>query len=500
MTARRTPDWPPPLRPYLIGLGLILTAAVIAYLAFAQGLPFSSGYRVEAVFKSSSGLRQGSPVRVAGKDVGKVVEVRRGPGDTAVVVMRIEEPGRPVHTDATARIRPRVFLEGGYMIELSPGSPSAPELDDDGTLPLAQTITPVQFTDLLSVFDRPSRESMESTLDTFSQALEKGGAKGLRALAPELRPLLRDTAWIADAATGRRGGDLARTVAATNRIAGALAADPTRLGAAVDHLATFAETLRSRDSQLTATVSELRSLMRSAPGALATLDGALPVVERAAGVVTPALGDAPASLREWSEVLRELGGLAAPERRPQTLRALSAAFVDLPDMVGSLAAVFPTARPLSDCLSSHVVPTFESVVPDGELSSGRPVWQDFAHALVGLASASQNFDGNGHSLRYQFATGDSSLSTAAIPGAGPLLANAPSTLQSRPLPRADRKPPPYNDNASCAAQPPVDLAAASGPGGLEPAGRAQRVEPRTRAQLERLLRPRNLDRILGALK
>ena len=158
--------------------------------------------------------------------------------------------------------------------------------------------------------------------------------------------------------------------------------------------------------------------------------------------------------------------------------------------------MFPPARALSDCLTSHVVPTFESVVPDGELSSGRPVWQDFAHAIVGLASASQNFDGNGHALRYQFGIGDQSFSTAVLPGLGPVLATAPASLQSRPLPRADREAPPYRTDMPCSAQPKVTLETPAGPAGLDPMPGVRAARPLTGAQRRRLLQPKRLERLL----
>jgi virulence factor Mce-like protein len=493
---RSTPQWPPPARPYVIAIGLILTVAAISYAAFKQSVPFVSGYRVEAVFESSNGLRKGSPVRIAGIDVGKVVAIGRGPGHTTLVTMKIDGDGRPVHTDATARVRPRVFLEGGYIVELSPGSPSAPELADDGMIPLSQTARPVQFHDLLTVFDRPARDSLRDTLDTTREALASGGAEGLRALAPELRPFLRDAARLAEAATGRSRGDLAGLVSSARRITAALDSGRALLGGLVDDLATTAEAITARDAELAAAIEQFNGLLREAPAATTALNRALPVAERAARQVTPALDIAPAALRETGTVMRELGRLVAPSQRDRTLAGLETAFVDLPGMVGRLAAVFPSARPLADCLSSHVVPVFESVAPDGDLSTGRPIWQDFAHALVGLSSASQNFDGNGHALRYQFGIGDQSVSTLSLPGFGELLATAPSTLQSRPLPRADGQPPPLNPGVPCAQQPPVELGTPSGSGGLSPARGARRGYAADLSGLKRMLRPGNLRRSL----
>jgi phospholipid/cholesterol/gamma-HCH transport system substrate-binding protein len=499
-TPRRTPAWPPPARPYVIAIGILAAIAVVSYGAFKQSIPFVSGYRVEATFETASGLRKGSPVRVAGIDVGKVIAIEAGPGHTSVVTMKIDADGRPVHVDATARIRPRVFLEGGYLVELEPGSPSAPVLRDDGSIPLSQTAAPVQFHDLLTVFDTSAREDVATTLDTFARGLDDGGAQGLRRVAPQLAPLLRDTAWIAEAAVGTGEDDLEVLIDSANRITTALDDDPGRLGSMVDHLATVAEAIRSRDGELAATLRQLDGVVAEIPGAARALDAALPAAERAAGQVTPALEVAPAALGEVLDVTRKLGRLVEPGRRERTLTGLTTAFVDLPGVVGRLAAVFPSARPLAGCLSSHVVPALSAVVPDGELTTGRPAWQDFAHALVGLSSVSQNFDGNGHSLRYQFGIGRESLSTETLPGFGELLATAPPTLRSRPLPRADRRPPPFRDDQPCVDQPAVDLAAQDGPAGLQAAPRGAKRTSVSIEALQPLLRPNRLRKLLEAAR
>ena len=279
-------------------------------------------------------------------------------------------------------------------------------------------------------------------------------------------------------------------VRSTNKLAVALDERPERLGSLVDNLAHTAAVVRSRDVELAASLDELSGVLRASPAALDALDAALPASSRRASRGR-ALPTAPRHLRATASVMRELRRLAAPGRRPRTLTALETSFRDLPTLVGRLAATFPETRPLSDCLTSHVLPLFNSKVPDGELSSNRPVWQDFVHSLVGLSSASQNFDGNGHNLRYQLGLGSQSLSV--LPGASGLVAAAPSNLRSRPLPRADRKPPPLNATQRCSSQPKPDLNTPSGAGGLAPGPSVRSTM--SSAERRKLLDPDNLRRI-----
>lgn len=488
-----------PLRPYLYAVGMILGVLIVAYFAFHPGVPFKSGYQVEAVFKSSNGLRKGSPVRIAGVDSGKVVKIDKGPGATTVVTMKIEDEARPLHSDATARIRPRVFLEGGFAIELSPGSPSGDDLGDNGRIPLGQTAIPVQFQQVLTAFDTPARESLRGILGTLAAALDDGGANGLKVLAPQLAPLARDLAWVAEASRGTEQHDVSELIASTNKVAIALDKNPETLGALVDNLALTAQAVASEDDSLAEAIETAGPTLRATPAAMRALEAALPAVERASRHVAPALPIAPGALRETTAVLRQLGALVTPAKRATTVSALETSFRDLPRLVGSLAATFPSAKPLSDCLASHIVPVFESEAPDGSLSTGRPVWQDFAHGLVGLSGVSQNFDGNGHHLRYQAAFGVDMLSLASAPVLGPLLALAPNTLRSRPLPLPNGQVPPVRTDKPCSEQPQTTLDTPSGSAGLQ-AVSAKRTTGRTLPPVKKLLAPDNVRRLLGGVR
>lgn len=454
-------------RPYVISGVMILGLTLITYFAFKPGNPFADKYRIDAVFKTSNGLRKGSPVRIAGMDVGKVVRLGRGPGHTTRVTMELREDGRPVHRDAVARIRPRLFLEGGFMVALSPGSPSAPELPEGGTIPLASTATPVQLNQVLGMFDAPARRSLTVTLDTFAKGLDKGGAEGLKQLAPQLAPVLRESAWVTQAAQGTQVHDLSRLVQATDRITTALDRNPDRLEDLVGHVADTARALHERDDELAASIRGTRRVLAAAPDALEGVEDVLPITERSVTRLRPALASAPRAFRRTTKVLQDLGGLVAPERRANTIAALETAFRDLPTAVVRLAELFPTVKPLTDCLSSHIVPVLESEVPDGELATGRPAWQDFVHGLTGLAGAAQNFDGNGYALRYQFGLDGSTISLANIPVVGQLVARGPSNLRSRPLPRDDRKPPTQHPNKVCSEQPVPSLETPSGSAGFQ---------------------------------
>lgn len=449
----------------LVAVAMLVGLVLAGYFAFHPRLPFSQRYEVKAIVATANQLRGGSPVRIAGVDVGKVTGVGRGPGNTATVTLAIDDRARPLHRDATLRIRPRLFLEGGFYVELSPGTPSSPELGSGDTLPLPQSTGPVQFHQLLSVFVQPVRRSLRGGLEAFAQGLSGGGAAGLRAVAPNLAPALRDVAIVADAAQGTQPHDVSRLIAGADRVTAALARDRGSLADLVTNLRITADALSADDRALGDTIAQADGLLRAAPAGLRALDGALPVVERVARAAGPAVAVAPRALRDTGRVLDELGGLVAPGARERTVSGLRTTFLDLPTLVVRMGSLFPTVKPLADCLRTHIIPIFNAQVPDGTLSTGRPVWQDFAHSLVGLSSASQDFDANGYAIRYEFGTGPSTFSTQALPGLGALTGNASGPLQSRPIRPADGKPPPIRRDADCTSQPLPTLDSPAGSGG-----------------------------------
>ena len=109
--------------PVLIGLIAGVAIVVLVFLGFTKDIPFTKPFEINATFESANSIRPGSPVRIAGVNVGKVQEIKpQENGTGAVVVMQIDDKGLPLHADATAKIRPRIFLEGNFFVEIGRAS------------------------------------------------------------------------------------------------------------------------------------------------------------------------------------------------------------------------------------------------------------------------------------------------------------------------------------------------------------------------------------------
>jgi phospholipid/cholesterol/gamma-HCH transport system substrate-binding protein len=158
--------------PFAVGLVALVIVLVAVYLGFTKDIPFTHGFRVNAVFQSANSLRVNSPVRIAGVAVGKVKAVKPKEGtNEALVTMEINKNGLPIHQDATAKIRPRIFLEGNFFIDLRPGTGASPELDDGDTIKVTRTSTPVQLDQVLTSLQSDTRQDLRDLLDGLAKGL-----------------------------------------------------------------------------------------------------------------------------------------------------------------------------------------------------------------------------------------------------------------------------------------------------------------------------------------
>src|SRR3954447_5122704 len=137
--------------PAQAGIIAIDVIAVVPFWGFTRCNPFKTPYELKATFHTANNIQPKSPVRIAGVNVGVVKEVKPlGDGKGATVTMKIKDKGLPIHTDAQMKIRPRIFLEGNFFVDIQPGSPSAPALKSGANVPVQQTSTPVQLGDVLT--------------------------------------------------------------------------------------------------------------------------------------------------------------------------------------------------------------------------------------------------------------------------------------------------------------------------------------------------------------
>ena len=434
-----------------IGLIALAVLTVVVYLGWTKEIPLRSHYEVKAAFETSNNLRTGSPVRIAGVEVGKVTGVERAGRDGAIVTMRIDDKGRPVHADATAKIRPRIFLEGNFFVDLTAGTPSAPELDDGATLPVQQTATPVQLDEVLTALQSDTREDLKVLLREYGKALEGAGARGFNRSLQYWEPAYRDTAIVSEAMLGETGHDLSGYVDHAGATAKALDRNRERLKSLVTDFHTTAAAFARQEGNLRAAVGELPNTLRASMPALDALNEAFPPLRSLASELRPGVQSSEETLDVSLPFVRELRGLVSePE-----LRGLAA---DLRPTVPDLAALIDRSIPLyrqvrraASCQNGVIHPWTMDTVPDKQFPAQGKVYEEAPKPLPGLAGESRSADANGSWFRV-LAAGGKNLVTLR-PG---VFATTPEPLIGANPPRPAKRPP-LDAQTPCETQEAPDL-------------------------------------------
>jgi virulence factor Mce-like protein len=456
---RRRRVW---ISPSAAGILAIVVIAAATYVAFGGRLPWQQDYEVRAVVRSANELQNRSPVRIAGVNVGKVKRVERGPGSTAIVTMAIDRSALPLHTDATLKIRPRLFLEGNFFVDLSPGTPSAAKLPEGGTIPLAQTSEPVQLDQVLTSLKSGTRTDLKLLLHGLGEGFRDG--RTLRRVIPLMEPAFLRTAIGAQALQGERPGDLSGFISSAEKTTAALASQRRQLPELVSALDRTLTTLAVRRRALGETVAGLDRLMTHAPAAFAALNGLFPTARAFVREARPAVRAAPATLRLGLPLLDQAARLLAPEELPALVAQLGPALHELRVLEPQLGTLLGGLRPITECVRRNALPTLKKTINDPPLTSGQPIYRELLDVAVGLASASQNFTGDGPAVRYHAGFGDQVVTTGKAPGLTEPLVGLTSEplLGSRPRYRG-QTPPPFRPGVPCGSQKLVDLDAETGP-------------------------------------
>jgi ABC-type transporter Mla subunit MlaD len=407
----------------MIAVIFILIFTIGPYLAFTGHVPFNSyGYELKATFSNGVNIATNSPVRIAGVDVGRVISTERD-GDATTVTFTVEGKGRPIHDDAFAAIRPRIFLEGNFFIDLSPGSPSAAELDSDDTIPVSRTSTWVQIDEVLTALQAPVRADLSHLLESYGTALThkptaaedvgqlpevqgKSGAEGLNGGFRYGGDAGKYSAQVTNALLGTQPGDLSRLVAGTSRTFAALAANEEDLKGLIVNFDVFTGALAEQSANLSTTVHRLAPTLQNFHSSLVNLNRALPPLRAWAIEMNPAVAELPGLIEAGKPWLRQARPLLSGREAGGTAKLLREA---TPGLAGAAQAgkaiALPQLNRISLCTSRVLVPTGNQVIND-QFSTGQPNYREFLYTLTDFSGWGQNFDGNGPFLRVQPGGGD----------------------------------------------------------------------------------------------
>jgi ABC-type transporter Mla subunit MlaD len=468
------------------GVFMVIVLLIGTYIAFAKMVktfPFEpKGQTVSAIFENAATLAPNSPVRIAGVNVGEVTAVEER-GEQAEVTFTVSEEGQPIHTDASVEIRPRLFLEGNFFLELEPGSPSAPEIEDGEPLKVTQTATAVQLDEVLAALDQPARADLRDLLEGYGDSLTREPTAAEDAEQdPSVRgepafKALNDTfvyggdagkySAIANTALlGTEPHDLSRLVKAQARLSAELKDTGENLPELISNFNTTSAAFASESANLSETIRLLAPTLEQATPALAATDEALPDIRRLAIESTPGFEELPATIEAGTPWLEQTAQLLKPNELGDIANLTRQSAPNLAEATNAGIGLMPQIEDFSRCVTDVLDPTGDIVIDD-QFSTGQPSFNEFFYAAVNGAGAGMAFDGNGMFARVNPGGGDVQARSANPGTPAPndfLAANlvAPTT-GSQPV-ITDK--PPFRGDVKCHTNDVPDLngvAAAVGP-------------------------------------
>jgi phospholipid/cholesterol/gamma-HCH transport system substrate-binding protein len=465
-----------------IGIFVVAVFSYAAYTKFAN--PFASKYTLHATFANANGLEPGSFVRIAGVNVGMVSQVSPEPGckpsskdqsacRAADVTMTIDNQGLPIHKDATFAIRPRIFLEGNFFVDVSPGTPAAPIAQKGYTFPVQQGVEPVQFDQVLTGLQTNTRQNLQTLLQQYGKAVKVGGPSFNQSIQYWL-PAYEYSSIVSHDALGLQPHDLSNYIAASGSVAGAVDAHPAQLESLITDFNTTANAFARVNGALQNTVIQLPRTLAAAMPAFNALNTAFPPLRQLARTLIPGVKSTGPTVDASLPFITQLNDLV----QPAELRGLTSDLkVTVPALARLSQATIPLMRdeirPASSCVVNVIHPWSELTVPDPNFNASngfppRKVYVEAVDYLPGLAGESRDFDANGPYIRV-LGTGGT-LTYSLSPG---LFGQSLSKIEAvQPELPPGGKRPPYEETVPCETQAPITNLATPSSGPMAPVASA----------------------------
>ncbi len=361
--------------------GLAAIVLVVALVATRGG---DDGHVVHVTIPKATGVLKGQDVRAAGSKVGEVADIAPvDQGRAARLTLRLDDRVWPLTQGSRFALRwgGTINLFNRY-IELTRPATGGSIVADGGELPRSAMRVPVEFGELLNVFDTQLRGDLKQMLDRSGAALGRAGAPLNRALgrAPSAVAAADDVLSDLDdssqdlKALVRSGGDVVSAIDRANPGLGALV---TSAGTTLDGVAREA-------SGLQATLDRAPATFQKARGTLERADGTLRSAQQLTARLSPGVAELRRIASPLNGVLRTLEDVG-----PDARRTLAVAGAAAPDLTALLDRV------------SRIAPQLTSIgtQADTALSCIRPYTPEIVSLGSLWASALSNVDAMGKYIR-----------------------------------------------------------------------------------------------------
>lgn len=235
-----------------------VATAVAIMVNLSTGLPWAPRKHVNIEFQAVPGVNPaaGSPVTIAGVNVGAITGARATDHGTAVLELELTKI-QPIYSNARAVLRPKNPLNE-MSVEINPGGPPGHPLGENEVLPASQTMRPIQADEVFQNLDAQAQAALTDLLVQSDVALVRAPAD----LGPGLDAATNTTVAVrpvVEALQARRE-KISQLVSAISQIAGALGQNTERTARLADGAQQTLHTLAANDAALRDSLAQLPGL------------------------------------------------------------------------------------------------------------------------------------------------------------------------------------------------------------------------------------------------
>ena len=348
--------------PFMYFLGLVAVGIFAFYVIFNYQTfqrPWKSYYQVRAAFDDVKGVVPGKQeVRISGVKVGVITKSQLING-RPVLTLSLESKYAPVYKNARFRLRPVTPLDDMY-VAIQRGTPSAGKLTSKDIVPAEHTVTPVDISRVLQVFDSDTRSNLTTLMNEMGTGLQ-GNGMNLRWAFTQLTPFLTTARDVSNALNDRRTA-LKRLVHNFAQLTTELGSKDKQLAGLVRNGEATLGELARRDQPLSQTIAALPGTLYNLQGAMANLRTVQTSLDPALTKLLPVASALPSSL----DALRTLGVQALPAVRAltpavQRLVPLARDLQPTADSLSSALANLRTQAPSFDRLTQYTEPCLDVI-------------------------------------------------------------------------------------------------------------------------------------------
>jgi phospholipid/cholesterol/gamma-HCH transport system substrate-binding protein len=342
----------------MAGFALSCFALVLfLWLAFGGPVPLKpKGYRVSASFAGASQLATEADVRISGVPVGKVKTIEPdAKTGRALVTIELQAKYAPLPADVKAVLRQKTLL-GETYVELTPGTASAPKIEEGGRLREANISETVELDEILRTFDPETRAAFQEWMQTQAEAID-GHGRDINDALGNLGPFAEDASELVDI-LNRQEPAVSRLVSNTGVVFEALTERQGQLRDLIENSNTVFQTTAERDRELQEAFVALPTFERESRETITRLtqfardtDPLVTQLRPAARELSPTLEDLALLAPDLKAFFRDLGPLIDASERG--LPAAERVLEDLRPLLGQIDPALRQLNPIIDWLGLY---------------------------------------------------------------------------------------------------------------------------------------------------